>query len=326
MRNTDLFLWEDPYTVDQTMQVIDNEDPDALYILLGGVDAAGHAYGGAYDPDEWDDRNTPDNLADDKSKVNRRANRLGTIKAVKIADQELARLLGFLKDRGVYDQSYIIVESDHSMETNFYKGPKLRKVLKQTGYSDKEDYFFFTAAQIGLLFLRPGQDDPQVVEKIEQALEGYRMRNPLTNELECPLVVLTRDEMKTGIDKATGERVTQPGELYSEYYIEHPAPDGLPWPHLMAFTKQYYQFPIMGVGLANLGLGGLDLPLPAVTVYVGGHGAPSTQPALLAMRGPGIPAGIESDTRSWSADVAPTIYSLEGYEKPECVQGKKLEW
>jgi hypothetical protein len=326
MRNTDFFLWEDVYTADQAIEVINNEDPDVCYILLGAVDAAGHAYGSAYDLDEWDDRGTPEDLSDDRSRVNRRANRLGIIKTVRVADEQVGRILGFLKEHGVYDNSYIIVESDHSMETNFHKGPKLRKTLKDTGYSDKEDYFFFTAAQIGLLFLRPGQDNPEVVEDIERALEDYRMKNPLTGEVECPLIVLTRAEMKTGIDRAMGERVTLPGELYSEYYIEHPKEGNLQWPDLMAFTKQYYQFPIMGVGLANLGLGGLDIPIPAVTVYVGGHGAPSTQPALLSLKGPGIPTGVLSHNSSWSTDVAPTLYSLEGYKIPESVQGNKLEW
>ncbi len=326
MRDTDFFLWEDVYAADQAIEVINNEDPDVCYILLGGVDAAGHVYGSAFDLDEWDDRGTPEDLSDDRSRVNRRANRLGMIKTVSVADEQLGRLLDYLKERGVYDESYVIVESDHSMEANFYKGPKLRKALKRTGYSDREDYFFFTAAQIGLLFLRPGQDDPEVVLAVEKALEDYRMENPLTGEVECPMIVLTRDEMKTGVDRATGERVTLPGELYSEYYIEHPEQGGLQWPDLMAFTKKYYQFPIMGVGLANLGLGGLDIPIPSVTVYVGGHGGPSTQPALLSLKGPGIPAGVECHNQSWPADLAPTIYSLEGYRIPESVQGKKLEW
>ena len=37
-------------------------------ILLGGVDMAGHSYGSGKDPDEWDTRNTPDDLSDDISR------------------------------------------------------------------------------------------------------------------------------------------------------------------------------------------------------------------------------------------------------------------
>ncbi len=326
VRDNYYYLWEDPYTIDQVIEITNNEDPDMLYILLGGVDAAGHNFGAAFDLDEWESRGDPDNLARDVSKVNRRANRLGIIETVRTADEQLGRFLDFLKERGAYEDSYIIVESDHNMETNFFKGPRVGKILKGTGYSPRKDYFFFTATQIGMLFVRPGGGDEYMVPAMERALEEYRMKNPLTGQVESPMVVINRDEMKTGIDQATGERVTLPMELYSEYYINHRKEGELLWPDMIVFSRKYYQFPLMGVGLANVGLGNMDIPLPRINVMVGGHGGTSTQPALLVMKGPGIPAANVSYNESWPADVAPTLYSLEGYRVPESVQGRKLQW
>jgi len=323
-KDNDAFLWEDIYTIDQAIEVVNNEDPDVCYILLGGVDAAGHVFGAAHDLSEWDAKNTPDELSDDVSKVNRRANRLGQIKTVKTADEQLGRFVAYLKTRGTFDDSIMVVESDHDMETNFFAGPKLEQTLAKTGYSPKKDYFMFTVTQIGALFLRPGRKDPNIIPSLEKALEDYRMENPLTHELECPMVVYTREEMKTGIDKVTGQRFSPPGELYSEYYIEHPKPGNLSWPDMMLFTKKYYQFPLMGVGLANVGAGKLNIPLPKINIFVGGHGGPSTQPALLMFHGPGVPKAVAPAYPSMSADVAPTLYGLEGYKAPAVVQGKVL--
>ncbi len=318
----DLFVWEDIYTIDQTIEVINNEDPDVFYILLGGVDMAGHAYGAGYNFDEWDDRGTPDDLSDDKSKINDNANRLGIIKTVKGADEQLGRFIEYLKKRGTYEKSYIIVQSDHNMETNFFDGPNVNKILKKTGYSPKKDYYMFTASQVGALFLR--RKDPGIIPALEKALEEYRIKNPLTGALECPMLVMTRKEMRTGIDEATGRQVTLPMELYSRYYIEHPKPDGLKWPDMLILAKRYYQFPVTGIGLANVGAGLLPFQVPPFNIFVGGHGGMSTQPSLLALRGPFAPEGVTSGEQTWPADVAPTLYRLEGYKIPECVQGKGL--
>ncbi len=317
-----LYLWEDIYTVDQVIEVVNNEDPDVFYILLGGVDIAGHMYGAAYDFDEWGDRGTPDDLSDDKSKINRSANRQGIINHVKCADEQLGRLIEFLKKRGTFDESIVIVESDHNMETSYFDGPPVHKILKKTGYSPDKDYFVFTASQLGSVYLR--RDAPKIIPVLEKALEEYRMKNPITGELESPMFVMTREEMRTGVDVVTGKHITPPMELYSEYYIEHPKPGGLIWPDILLLTKRHYQFPLIGAGLANVGAGKMNLPIPPINVHVGAHGGPSTQPALLAIRGPGLPKGTMLSELTRPADVAPTLYRLEGYKIPECVQGKGL--
>jgi predicted AlkP superfamily pyrophosphatase or phosphodiesterase len=322
VKDPDLYLWEDRYTVDQALQVIAAEDPEVVYLLLGGVDAAGHIYGSGHDLEEWDTRGTPDDLSDDRSKINSHANRLGIVKTVKNADRELGRLLDFLRQRGAYENSIIVVESDHNMETATFASPPIRKILQSTGLSDQTDYYVFTGSQLGAVFLR--RDDPAILPRLEQALESYRVKNPWTGRLECPLLAITKEEMKTGIDQVTGDRVTRPLELYSEYYLEHPKPGGLRYPDMMLFTKKHYQFPVVGVGLANVGVPLFNLPLPPVSVHVGAHGGPSTQPALLSIRGPGIPPGVSRPEVSQPADLVPFLCRFEQYVTPKSVQGKGL--
>lgn len=317
----DFALWEDIYSADQAIQVIENEDPDVCYILLGGVDEAGHFFGCGQDLSEWDDHGTGDNPADDASSINKSGNREGILKTVRSADEQLGRLLAFLEERGG-DDAYIVVESDHNMETNSFTGPRLQKVLPAAGYSKDKDYYLFTGSQLGTLFLR--RPDPALAREVEKELEAYQWTNPVTGETECPMIVLNREEMKTGIDQATGRRETPPNELYSEYYVEHPKAGGLRWPDLFIYPRAHIQFPSIGAGFGNIGLGVLPFDIPPFTVYVGGHGGPSTQPALLAIKGPGLVRGVSVDAVTRPSDVAPTLYRLENYSMPESVQGKGL--
>jgi len=321
LKDPDLFAWEDDYTVDQTIETINNEDPDVFYILLSAVDMAGHAYGAGYDLDEWDDRGTPDDLRDDKSRINPHASREGIVKTVKNADKQFGRLLAYLKERGVYEDAIIAVQSDHNMETNYFDGPPLHKILRKTGYSNKKDYFVATINQIGCIFLRH-KDDPEMAAALEKAMEEYTMENPVTGNIENPITVLNQEEMKTGIDNYTGKRVTFPEEVYSEYYVKYGKEGDLRWPDFLLLIDKYYQFPTLGAGLANVGAS--QIKVPPVHLFIGGHGSLSTQSALMAIRGPGIPVGEIVPGETFASDLVPTLYRLEGYKIPEAVQGKGL--
>jgi len=322
LNRPDFALWEDVHTVDQAIEVIDNEDPDVCYVLLGGVDEAGHYFGSGKNPSEWDERGSPEKMKDDTSRINKSGNREGILKTVRAADEQLGRLLKRLQARRGYEDAYIVIESDHDMETNSFIGPALHKVLPQSGYSKKKDYYAFTGSQLGEIFLR--REDPQIAIDLERTLEAYRWKSPITGESECPVIVLNRQEMKTGIDQATGRRVTPPMELYSEYYIEHPQSRGMRYPDLFMFPKANLQFPSIGAGFGNIGLGVLPLDVPPFTVYVGGHGAPSTRKALLAIKGPGQLRSESVDAETYPSDLAPTLYRLEHYQVPASVQGKGL--
>ena len=137
--------------------------------------------------------------------------------------------------------------------------------------------------------------------------------------MKCPMIVLTRTEMRTGIDKVTGERRRDHAGRALQRILcrRHRKPGELVWPDIILFTKKYYTVPAFGAsGWANVGAGKMwTSNLPPITVYVGGHGAPSTQAALLALHGPGIPQGVSLPApRPGPSDVAPTLYALEGYD------------
>jgi len=186
----------DAWVMDATLKLISHEDPDILYSLLAAVDDAGHAFGSAYDLEEWDDRGS-DDLSKHVSVYDPKACRQGILNVVREADRQFGRLLDDLKRRGTLDNTILIVESDHSMITYFKDAIDLKeKVEENCDFSSENDYFIGAAASIGFIYER--REKPGMMEKIEDVLEKWRIKNPLTGEMECPVMVYNRREMLSG--------------------------------------------------------------------------------------------------------------------------------
>jgi len=312
----------DRWVMDAALKAIENEDPDVLYILLAAVDDAGHAFGSAFDLEEWDDQGS-DDVRDHVSRYDSRASRQGILNVVREADRQVGKLIEELEERNTFDSTVLIVESDHSMITYYREALDMgRQLVKNSNFSPKNDYFFGSAASIGVVYLR--KNNPQIIKDIEKALEVWKVKNPVSGEPECPVSVFNRNEMITGKDNDKNGPEMLPKEFYSEYYIKHRKPGEQLWPDLLILTKPHYKFKVQNFGLRNLGLPKLPFPLPEKGYFIGGHGSFATRPGLLIMSGPDIPAGQERKEIVYTSDVAPTIYRLMGWTVPECVDGKAL--
>jgi len=311
----------DNWVMDAGIAELKNEDPDVLYLLLAAVDDAGRAFGSAFDPSEWDTRGT-ETLKDDVSRFDQRASRQGIINVVRDADFQVGRFLDLLAERGTLDNSIIIAESDHAMVTHFRKALDMGAQLKKAGkFKPGEDFFFGGATSVGMVAAKKG--DPRIIPDVEAALESWRVKNPLTGKLECPVIVYNREEMKTGFDKATGKQWMLPREYYSEYYIEHRQPGEIYWADLLVLTADNYRFKLEGFGLGNLGMAGIPLKLPKWGYFIGGHGSFDTQTCLLMVSVPGAPSSVRDD-QVYAMDVAPTIERLQGWALPDSTDGKGL--
>jgi hypothetical protein len=309
-------------SMDAALTVLAREDPDVLYILLAAVDDAGHAFGSAFDLDEWDDRGTPHDVSDDVSKFNPHASRQGILNVVREADVQFGRFLDALERRGGLDHAIIVVESDHAMVTHHRRALDLHGYLQTAcRRSLTKDYFAGGASGIGIVAAR--RDDPAIIRDVEAALENWELKDPVTGEKGCPVVVYNREEMKTGVDTRTGKAGLLPREYYSGYYVEHRKPGDQVWADLLVLASPNYEFRLAGIGLGNLGAADLPFTLPQVGYFIGGHGSFDTRDALLMVSVPGKPAGINEKT-VYAMDVAPTIYRLLGWPLPECVDGKGL--
>ncbi|HUT51835.1 MAG TPA: alkaline phosphatase family protein [bacterium] len=312
----------DIWVMDAGLKEIANEDPDVLYILLAAVDDAGHAFGSAFDLNEWNDRGTPDDVTDDVSKYNPHASRQGILNVVREADLQFGRFLDALERRKAIDEAIIVVESDHAMVTHYRRAINMSDYLRMNcKRSSEKDYFAGSATSIGMVAAR--RDDPEIIKEVEAALESWQVKNPLTGQRECPVVVYNREEMKTGIDAKTNTAWMLPREYYSEYYVERRQPGDQVWADLLVLTGPNYEFRLSGFGLGNLGAADLPFKLPEVGYFIGGHGSFDTRAALLMLSIPGGPPAV-NDAEVYAMDVAPTLYRLLGWPIPDCVDGKGL--
>jgi len=312
----------DRWVMDASLKAIANEDPDVFYILLAAVDDAGHAFGSAFDLEEWDDRGSKD-PADHVSRYDPQASRQGILNVVREADRQLGRLLEALEARGTLDSTLLIVESDHSMVTYHHDPLDMRDYLgRNCRFSSEKDYFFGTGGSVGAVYLR--REDPDVLQAVEAALETWRVKNPLSGEAECPVYVFNREEMRSGRNPRDPEVSMLPREYYSEYFIEHRQPGEQMWPHLLVLGKPHYEFKVQNFGLGNLGLRKTRLRLPERGWMTGGHGSFETRSALLVLRGPRIPRGVAREEKVYCSDVAPSLYRLMGWPVPDSVDGKPL--
>ena len=311
----------DRWVMDAALAELKNEDPDVFYILLAAVDDAGHTYGSAFDPSEWDDRGTP-NVIDDVSKFDSRASRQGILNVVRDADTQAGRFLNALEERGALDDAIVVIESDHAMVTHIRKPLDMRRQLKDhCKRSPKTEFFFGTATSVGFVVAR--QDDPKIIQDVEAALESWRVKNPVTGKEECPVIVYNRAEMKTGFDQATGKQWMLPKEYYSEYYVEHRKPGEVCWVDLLVLTAPNYKYKLQNLGLGNLGMANLPFKLPEWGYFIGGHGSYDTQAATLILSVPGNKPAIIED-QVYVKDVAPTIEKVQGWQIPDSTDGKPL--
>jgi len=308
----------DRWTMDAALLEILNEDPDLLYILLAQADDAGHCFGSAWDLTEWNGRGT-ETVRDDISKYDPRASRQGILNVVREADNQLGRFLDFMQQRGMLDQIILVLESDHSQVTHFRKALTMGAHLnKATKLSAKKDYFFASILTNGFVAAR--RDDPSIIPELERALESWQVKNPLTGDQECPVIVYNREEMKTGLDQATGQRWLLPGEYYSEYYIERRKPEDQIWPELLVVTKSHYKFKIENLNLADLEISNSPIKIPRWGYFIGGHGNFTTRPSTLIISAPGVNPEIRDDM-VFAMDIAPTILRIQGWAIPDSVDG-----
>ena len=99
-------LPSDKWIIDQAIKCIDYDDPDFMYLILMNMDLSGHAYGAFLSNGDPDDES-----------LSTLRNPNATKDQLHLTDLEIKRLIDHLKNKGLYDESRIIVTSDHGMRT-----------------------------------------------------------------------------------------------------------------------------------------------------------------------------------------------------------------
>jgi Type I phosphodiesterase / nucleotide pyrophosphatase len=322
---------EDRYIYGEFERTIAEEDPDVSYINIGDLDNTGHFTGASWPQDEW--VKSPKGTAYDTNAYSPWVRRDECLDIAREADALFGDFVRTLKARGVYDNSTIVVLSDHGMEN--LKDPKkgyqvidLRDILREQGLLRFEDYNESGGTEINLIW----SDDPAKTAKVQNVLEDYTIDDPKLGKVH-PLAVVNRQEMKDGKDFGDKGKVL-PGELYSDYWINHPGQaDGEQWPDLFVFPLYNYQVVAHGdalsTGINNVGFSmGIRMPDEVKVGFPAAHGGLQTERIPLVFKAPSSYEGYAPGTTNLTAvrigDIAPTIYGIMGWPAPACVDGKPL--
>ncbi|MBU1671934.1 MAG: alkaline phosphatase family protein [Actinobacteria bacterium] len=322
---------EDRYLADGFFRSLEEEDPDVSYVNIADLDNTGHFTGASWPQNEW--KKGKDSPSDDTDIYSPWMRRDECFDIAREADVLFGEFLDKLKERGVYDNSIVVVLSDHGMENakdpkDGYEAIDLRSVLRDRGYLRHEDYEEVGGTAMNCLWVLK----PERAADIQKVLEEYTVTDQVLGPVK-PLTVLNRQEMLDGKDFGEAGRV-RPRELYSEWWINHPDSDnGEEWPDLFVFPLYNYQTLAHGDALAsginNVGIGfGINVPESVQFGLPGIHGGLQTAYVPLVFK---APAGTDAyapgrvyDREVEIGDIAPTIYEIMGWPAPGCVDGKPL--
>ena len=324
----------DRWLAETFARMIIEEDPDVSYINLAELDDVQHLVGSAARPEEWEAGAAP-GARGDRNRYNAVAERASALETLRKADDLFGAFVALLKERGVYEDSIIVVLADHGQQN--YKHPRngfelldLRGILRQEGLLMGEDYELTVSLLDNAVVYAP---DRASAARIERVLEAVEVEDPEEGPIQ-PLVVMNRREMISGIEEThpgrVGTRLTLPGELHSDYYTR-PDPGGRSrqkWPDLFVFTTAHYVLMVNGDQLrGSMNPTGMSLgnaPEELVLSLIAGHGSFETTHVPLILKLPGAAPGAVVDERVHISDIAPTLYRHLGWQATPSVNGKPL--
>lgn len=323
---------DDKWIADTARQVIQEEDPDVLYVNLAAVDDAGHLFGAAWDPDEWKKAKGLFYGSTWVSKYSEQARREEILDVIREADIRFAEIVKEIESRDMMDKSIIVFAADHSMVTEGYKNQgyapiDINEYLRAYGIVAPKHY----GMAWGLNHWSAIFDvrDEQTLNVIKRHLQGMAVDDPIKGKDFHPCIVLDSEGIKTGRDDdnpylpENERKITEPMELYSEYYS---GKKGLiTWPELCIFYREHYQAATPGDSIRR-GVNGIGERIPMLPKHgnrlVGIHGSKLTTHVPMVFSGPKIQSNRNVNIPATLHDIIPTICYLLGWETPETVAGK----
>ncbi len=304
----------DKWIFDQAIKVIDNDDPDFMYILAANMDEAGHFYGSFVDSGV--------------SNLNSLRNPDAARDQLYLTDMEFGRFISHLEVSGKLSDTVIVVTSDHGMSSmkNALFSVDLRKILADNGLcmkaDDRSPTGTYNASGVYDWLYSEGPASylynvsPAYIDQMAELLENYCFPGN-----EFPVwIVLDKIEQRDGINWYTG----RPYNLY------HADFGSVVWPDLIVILNPHYMAPLyydILTGGANAFM--LDFNLPPtgdadLKTAPGAHGTYLEQHVPLIVTGPSVIAGGQVYTQVSTLDIVPTICSLNGWPTPTNAEGISL--
>lgn len=305
----------DEWVVNQAISIINDADPDFMYLLMANIDDAGHAYGSFTDSDV-------------EGLCNAR-NPNATADALYLTDAEVGRFIQFLNQTGRLSDSLLIFTADHGISSlkNEQRSVDLRDILERRGYdmiaNDRSPsghynplgHYAWLVSEGCVSYIYDVTNG--YLDQIEDALLSYR--DPVTHE--CPIwQVLNQSEQLSATSEITG----------LPYNMYHPDFDSVIWPDLVVLMEPNYPIPFYYdqlYGGTNAFM--LDIRVPPtgttdVPTSPGAHGTYSEQHVPLMITGLALRPGLTVTDQVSTLDIVPTMCDMHGWPLFDEFRGESL--
>ncbi len=318
----------DKWIAEATLAVVDHENPDMLYVLLGDLDHGQHFLGSLSDPAEWVHSGNPElrescSIKPEYQLVSNRNPELykePILDLVRQVDTTFGWLVSQLETRGYLEDAVVVLLSDHSMINMLYQPgleseTEILTILQTAGVTPERSFHLYGAGGLAYLYWRPLYKffDPGVVSRARAALlsSSNLVLNPQTGKVELPWSVLTRKDMAQG---ALSEGIL-PRHLYHPHIVKVANNPAKPeyqneawkaWPDLIVMTRNGWQ---------------LTKQPGSRGAFNASHGGPDTAGVVLAATGLQFPAGALCLERAKLPDIGVTVAAELGLQFPHDATG-----
>ncbi|UCE36874.1 MAG: alkaline phosphatase family protein [Thermoplasmata archaeon] len=314
----------DKWVVDSTIEMIENEDPDFIYVLLANGDDSGHAYGHAWDPNV------------DPRTINIHANPEDMLDTMAEVDRQVGKFLAYLDQTNRYEDSIVVVTADHAMTTHAqYNEIDIKEYLLHKDIIMGRDYdFIFSEGSFIWIFGIENDPPGPGVEHVEEILE-IDFNNDFPGRLwEVLSVTDTKNEQKDNMNTYDGKDFA----LFNQIYYDHNDLDitTIKQPDIIIYTDTvtgtdttsglfenvgYVDAIIGGANALNIDIDLLYIPREGRVPYlIGNHATWSEQHVPLIFHGLGIQQGYENTDDIFGGtttmDIMPTICEINNWPQP----------
>lgn len=291
-------LGGDVWTTDAAFAIMDNEDWSGIQISYGGVDKAGHMWGGLNDVPPYPNADPSTHMA----------------ALAKVADEQIGRVLDKLEADGLMDETLVVLTTDHAQLTadNYYG-------INAAGRGNNNWYYGSDADEN---YLSPQPEIQRLIDgtgnNVRASMQDSAIRTWLT-DTSLKAKKQGADVMKTlGGVKASYYRVG--GRYQLRWQAPRSAFSAAEWAWYRAHGQEIVNTAAAPYGPDLIGLLGDN------TSYgvKGDHGGAqeSVQRIPIVFYGAGIRPGTTPSTAIRSVDIMPTILKEMGIQKTHWTNGR----
>jgi hypothetical protein len=292
-------LGGDVWVTDTAFDVMDHEDWSGLMLTYGGIDKAGHMWGGLNDRPPYPGASNPDTHMANMAKI---------------ADEQIGRLMAKLEADGVLDETLFVLTTDHAQLTakkHFGVNGALRGNFNWYYGSDADEAYLDPQPQIKRLIKRTGNNVEMSMQ--DSAIRTWLVKRSVKAKKQAADVMATLGGVRASYYRSG-----------SHYTLRWQAPRSKFGKAEWAWYRKHGQ-EIVNTEAASYGPDVIGLLADKTSYGVAGdHGGAqeSVQRIPIVFHGAGVKAGATPGKAIRSVDILPTMLRELGIKKMHPMDGR----